>query len=1631
MARRFSLFRLLFAFALIVQSLVGPAAPISTAQSLSESGSVDFTCGSGGTPSPCSVPTGGTITVIGSGFSSSLCERRVQLSLVNTATGEMIALGTVGVGCGTSAGFSRSFTLPTNGANAVPAGDYRVRAVILLDSPPGPIIVESARILTVGRTGTGNITGTASCDVPPPTLLRNAIVTVFSGAAQVFSTTANRDGQYTITGAAPNATYTVRYQAADGPTSCGVAVTTDGRGNAGAPVNTPCPNPDRGNLTWLSPAVVQPTQLGAEITDSICKSGQSRWYRVAIGPGQQVAAEVNDPSFDVTLALFRDIRQAADEMNATSGATLEDIQRFTASLPRDVSAPDVTSPDVTSPDVTSPDVTSPDVTSPDVTSPDVTSPDVTSPDVTSPDVTSPDVTSPDVTSQDAYSAAQLQAILAYSDKPGPASEFVRRHTWDNTGSFYVRVRGHNDAFDETRPFTLRITVVNRDCLTSDGGQFSLTNTPASLSGLPTFTPRTVILTNSLRFPSADRAPLLASLTAFANRPEIGGAVLDLANDTGLAADYAQWDGIPDCVPAANIVVGQIHRILERVRSFAPDSLQYVVLAGGDHVVPFQRLPDQAGLSNEHDYSPAVLDFSVSQASLKTGYFLSQDTYGSFSRITNRDHVIPTFNVPVGRLVENASDIQRMLAAYAANDGLIQPTTAFVAGYDFLADSSGVERQDLIDSGLSVDTLIQPEGEGPLANTAWNADDLRARLLGTQRYGIIQINTHFSGNTLLAADLSSRMRSREIADVTDLRFVNSVVLSMGCHSGYNIVDPDATAGTQPIDWAQAFAQQGATLVGGAGFQYGHTPLMKYSEVLLASVTHQLRLFDGPTPGPVAIGRAIVEAKRAYVSGGMSGIDEKSLAELTLYGLPMMRVNVPTGRIPRPAPAGPVSTTPGTTAGLSFANISPSYTLNGHDRLLDVLGGGTTTATYFDANYVGVAADVQSAPGQPILPRVVTDVHANNTLARGAVMLSATYTDLFRSLSGANLFRPLIDNAPSDVRGVRPAYASSIFGPAQLGFINNLQGQFLIQQPFQFKSTGNSVFGTGRRYDTMAMRVYYSNRTDASALAGSPVIYSTVLKQDPLNASILNVDVTVGALRAAEIETVFATFTSDGDDTLYGRWDSLALTPGPTTLKGVGFFRHYRGSLNLTDTGATTASIRLFIQAVGGNGLVSQSTNNGNLLRLITETATLGSPKLSTAVALQQPLNTPYEATYRFPLHVSARLTNSVSGAPIGGKQLTFSLGRAADQVTTAADGTASADLPVLVIPDSPRPVVTVAFTEDAGFLGSSDRREVNVHQAPTAFIASPASIPYSGAANIATLVAQLPSGNRALALVGVRITLSDGRRLDTLTDGFGQVLFDTLDFEGVQPGAYPTTLNFFGNERYQPATLTLTQPVLPGDNHSLALNGSGYAEAPHTTDLNLTGDWTVEMWFRDEDAKGFDHANRALINKGDGVAAESPYFVLIGNGSIVVGLRSYGVNYALTYDLHSTDFSPKSWQHMAATFKSYTRVLTLYLNGWQVAHKLLPVRSKGNTLPIQIGRLGPRADKLWLGKLDDIRIWNVVRSQSEIQSNFRQQLSGTPSGLVANWKFDERLNTFRAYSAVGVHTAVLSTTGAAFSTDVHP
>ena len=196
--------------------------------------------------------------------------------------------------------------------------------------------------------------------------------------------------------------------------------------------------------------------------------------------------------------------------------------------------------------------------------------------------------------------------------------------------------------------------------------------------------------------------------------------------------------------------------------------------------------------------------------------------------------------------------------------------------------------------------------------------------------------HFSANSALAADFTTSLLTTDLQASTT-NFTNAIVFSAGCHSGYNIVDADAVPGvTQPLDWVQAFARKKATLIAGTGYQYGDTDFLEYSERIYANFARQLRAGTGA----VAVGEALVKAKLDYLAStpDIRGIHEKALLEATLFGLPMMGVNMPAGRgaVPGPTAASivptPVAAQPAQGLGLKSADLRVAPTLVRNTRSL---------------------------------------------------------------------------------------------------------------------------------------------------------------------------------------------------------------------------------------------------------------------------------------------------------------------------------------------------------------------------------------------------------------------------------------------------------------------------------------------------------------------------------------------------------------------------------------------------------------------------------------------------------------------------------------------------------------------------
>jgi len=233
----------------------------------------------------------------------------------------------------------------------------------------------------------------------------------------------------------------------------------------------------------------------------------------------------------------------------------------------------------------------------------------------------------------------------------------------------------------------------------------------------------------------------------------------------------------------------------------------------------------------------------------------------------------------------------------------------------------------------------------------------------------------------------------------------------------------------------------------------------------------------------------------------------------------------------------------------------------------------------------------------------------------------------------------------------------------------------------------------------------------------------------------------------------------------------------------------------------------------------------------------------------------------------------------------------------------------------------------------------------------------------------------------------------------------------------------------PTVAPRTPTPTPGGSggSSLSLNGtSAYAQAPDAADVDAVGDWTFEAWFKDETPGGYDHPRTRIATKGDTATnTEVPLFVDITSNQLWVGRRAGGNYQVLGASLAGV--TANAWHHMAATFRASTFQVTLYLDGVQVAQGTGSTATAGNSAPVSIGRNGGTTPNFWRGKLDDVRLWNVVRSATDIQGSFRTEFASSPAGLVANWRFREGTGSTAADTAGAPQNATLLG-GAGWSTD---
>ncbi len=216
---------------------------------------------------------------------------------------------------------------------------------------------------------------------------------------------------------------------------------------------------------------------------------------------------------------------------------------------------------------------------------------------------------------------------------------------------------------------------------------------------------------------------------------------------------------------------------------------------------------------------------------------------------------------------------------------------------------------------------------------------------------------------------------------------------------------------------------------------------------------------------------------------------------------------------------------------------------------------------------------------------------------------------------------------------------------------------------------------------------------------------------------------------------------------------------------------------------------------------------------------------------------------------------------------------------------------------------------------------------------------------------------------------------------------------------PTVHNFPGG--YIADNLEIDAIMGVGLNESAdGINFSNTAYVNFGDVLDLTTSFTLEAIINPKDITA---SGQRIINKDNGTTGWALSLGDGGTGTLRFFHRQLNT---VQTDSSGTTIANGLDTHVAVVHSAAADTVTLFINGSQVAQttgQTNAITGNSNLLTVGAGPEDPNQGipKAFQGFIRDVRIWNVARTQAQIDANKYATLVGNESGLVGYWRFDEQ------------------------------
>lgn len=224
----------------------------------------------------------------------------------------------------------------------------------------------------------------------------------------------------------------------------------------------------------------------------------------------------------------------------------------------------------------------------------------------------------------------------------------------------------------------------------------------------------------------------------------------------------------------------------------------------------------------------------------------------------------------------------------------------------------------------------------------------------------------------------------------------------------------------------------------------------------------------------------------------------------------------------------------------------------------------------------------------------------------------------------------------------------------------------------------------------------------------------------------------------------------------------------------------------------------------------------------------------------------------------------------------------------------------------------------------------------------------------------------------------------------------------EPGVYSVTMQVAGDNESHTLTCENLIHVFPGYSAVRFDGADSYIMCDPSPSLNITDQITFEAWIK---PYGWGSDLTMGLSRICDKDAFSIFLIktstLFSDHSLVFYQHSdEGPSYMSNTPENS--ISLDIWQHIAVTYDCNDNV-KIYVDGieqtlWQTAPPARPLADHGQ-VPLYLGS-NTDCGRNYDGVIDEVRIWSLVRSESEIQDNLDNYLTGNEPGLAGYWKMDE-------------------------------